>query len=142
MVTFKRNYRGRKKVITFFATTSLVAGLSLTTFFVPRENVPGRLGVLVTLYLLLINLYRYEQAPAKIGFGNIDQWFCLIQVPVLLGILEYAFILAWDKYCSQVMGLRIWSKHALKYIDIWTFGIVLVYLLGIIYVFAIRMLSK
>ena len=119
----------------------MVATLSLISFFVPRENVPGRLGVLVTLYLLLINLYRNIQVPSKIGFGYIDQWFILIQMPVLLAVLEYGFLLIWDKYCSQVLGLRIWNKHALKYIDLCTFGAVLIYLMTIIKVFAVRLFS-
>ena len=132
----ERKPKGRKKVVTFFATTSLVASLSLISFFVPRENVPGRLGVLATLYLLLINLYRSTQVPSKIGFGYVDQWFILIQVPVLLGIVEYGFILVWEKYCSQVLGLRIWNKHALKYLDLITFVINLIYVITVVNVFA------
>ena len=97
MCTIRRKYKGGKKAIAFFATTSLVAALSLVTFFVPRENAPGRLGVLVTLYLLLINLYRSMEVPTKIGFGYIDQWFITIQVPVLVSVIEYGFILVWDR---------------------------------------------
>ena len=89
MCTIRRKYKGGKKAIAFFATTSLVAALSLVTFFVPRENAPGRLGVLVTLYLLLINLYRSMEVPTKIGFGYIDQWFITIQVPVLVSVIEF-----------------------------------------------------
>ena len=111
-----------------------MASLSLISFFVPRENIPSRPGVLATLYL--INLYRSTQAPSKIGFGYVDQWFILIQVPVLLGIVEYGLILVWEKYCSQVLGLRIWNKHALKYIDLVTFVISLLYVMAVVNVFA------
>ena len=136
MCKFERNSGGRKKVITFFATTSLVATLSLISFFVPKENVPGRLGVLVTLYLLLINLYKSLSVPSKIGYGYIDHWFILSQVPVLIAIVEYGFILAWGKYCIQVLGLQIWHKHALKIIDLTTFGVNFVYLLVTILAYA------
>ena len=118
-----------------------MASLSLITFFVPKENVPGRLGVLVTLYLLLINLYRGCQVSAKIGYGYTDHWFILIQVPVLLGVLEYGFVLVWEKYCKQVMGLSLWNKHGLKYIDLITFGIALIYLIAVITHGAVRLIS-
>ena len=129
-------------MITFFATTSLIAALSLISFFVPRENVPGRLGVLVTLYLLIINVYRNLQVPTKIGFGYIDKWFIYIQGPVLLAVLEYGLILVWDKYCRRVFGLKVWTKHALKYIDLGTFAIVLAYLITVISVGSIKMFGS
>merc|ERR1712029_1292719 len=128
--TLKR--KARKNVVTFFATTSLVATLSLVSFCVPKDNVPGRLGVLVTLYLLLINTYGRLKVPAKLGFGNLDLWFLLIQVPVLLAIIEYSFIMVWEKYCRQVLGLQTWRKHAFKYVDFCMFGTILAYLAVII----------
>ena len=137
-----RRPNGRKKVITFFATTSLIATLSLISFFVPKDNVPGRLGVLVTLYLLLINVYRNLEVPSKIGFGYIDKWFIFIQGPVLLAVLEYGLILVWDKYCRQVLGLKVWTRHALKYIDLGTFTIVLTYLITVISCGAIKMFGN
>lgn len=130
--TFERKLTGRKKVITFFVTTSLISSLSLISFFVPRENVPGRLGVLVTLYLLLINVYRNLSVPPKIGFGYIDLWFILIQGPVLMAVLEYGFILVCDKYCRTVVKLRAFTIRAFSYIDLATFAIVLAYLLIVI----------
>ena len=113
-----------------------MATLSLISFFVPKENVPGRLGVLVTLYLLLVNNYKSLNVPARIGYGYIDQWFILIQVPVLIAVIEYGFILVWGKY-SKVMGLELCHRHALKITDLCTFGIVLFYLITIM-VYAYR----
>ena len=126
-----RKAKGRKKVVTFFATTTLVASLSLISFFVPRENVPGRLGFLATLYLLLINLYNQPnaQAPSKIGFGYVDQWFVVIQIPVLLGIVEYGCILVWGKCCSSIIKPEKRNNQALKYIDVITFTISLIFLI-------------
>ena len=120
----------------------MVSTLSLISFCVPKENVPGRLGTLVTLYLLLINVYRGLQVPPSVGFGYIDFWFLLIQVPVLLAIVEYGFILVWDKYFRRVLGLKVWTRHALKYIDLGTFAIVLVYLITVISIGANKMFGS
>ena len=132
-----RKAKGRKKVVTFFATTSLVAALSLISYFVPRENVPGRLGFLATLYLLLINLYNHPttQAPSKIGFGYVDQWFIIVQMPVLSGLIEYGFVLVWGKYCSLIIKAKRRTNQALKYIDLITFVFSLIYLITVIIVF-------
>ena len=118
------------QVMTYYATTSLVATLSLISFFVQKENVPGRLGVLVTLYLLLVNNYKSLNVPTSIGFGDLDQWFILVQVPVLIAVIEYGLILVWAKY-SKVLGLELCHRHALKIVDICTFGLVLAYLIAI-----------
>ena len=139
---FERNSGGRKKVITFFATTSLVATLSLISFFVPKETVPGRLGVLVTLYLLLISYYKSLPIPSNIGFGYIDLWFILIQVPVLLAIIEYGFILVWVKYCTKVWGVWMSKSHASKYIDLFAFSTILSYLLIVVHVAASKLLKN
>ena len=130
MCSFARKQQGRKRVIVFFAGTSVIGSLSLISFFVPRDNIPGRLGVLVTLYLTLISLYKSLQIPSNIGFGYIDVWFILIQVPILVAIFEYGFILVWMKYCSKNLKARI-----SKYIDLFSFCAVLAYL-GVIIQFA------
>ena len=123
MCSFARKQQGRKRVIVFFAGTSLIGTLSLISFFVPRDNIPGRLGVLVTLYLTLISLYKSLPIPSNIGFGYIDIWFILIQVPILVAISEYGFILVWMKYCPKDLGCKI-----SKYIDLFSFCAVLAYL--------------
>ena len=133
---------GRKKVYTFFGTTSMIASLSLISFFVPRENVPGRLGVLVTLYLLLINVYTNLHVPSKISFGYIDIWFIVIQGPVLVAVLEYGYILMWDKFCRGVQRSQFWNKGTFKYVDLFTFAVVLIYLVIVISMGAVQMNRK
>ena len=119
----------KTKVVAYYAVTSLVAFLSLISFFIEKENVPGRLGALVTLYLLLVNTYKSFPVPNKIGFGYIDQWFILIQTPILIAIMEYGLVLIWRKY-SNIVGMELWHKNGLKFIDLGTFAFVLIYLIS------------
>ena len=60
---------------------------------------PGRLGLLVTLALITSNVYNSVNAPPKRGFSYIEVWMVGVQVPILVGILEYGIILALKKYC-------------------------------------------
>ena len=61
-------------------------------------QVPGRLGLLVTLCLIVTNVYNAVTAPSKRGFSFIEVWMIGVQVPILIGILEYGTILAFKKY--------------------------------------------
>ena len=59
---------------------------------------PGRLGLLVTLALIASNVFNSVNAPPNRGFSYIEVWMVGVQVPILVGILEYGIILALKKY--------------------------------------------
>ena len=60
--------------------------------------VPGRLGLLVTLYLIMTNVYVSIEGPKDRGFSYIEIWFVGMQTPILIAIMEYAILLAMMKY--------------------------------------------
>ena len=64
-------------------------------------QVPGRLGLLVTLNLILMNVYNSVNAPTKRGFSFIEVWLLGVEIPFLVGILEYGMILSVRKYKSK-----------------------------------------
>ena len=61
-------------------------------------QVPGRLGLLITLYLIATNVYNSINAPSQRGFSYIEIWMIGIQFPMLVGIIEYGILLAMKKY--------------------------------------------
>ena len=63
-----------------------------------KFQVPGRMGMLVTLYLMLINSHNSIEAPSGRGFSNIEVWFIGIQAPIAFGIIEYGAILALKRF--------------------------------------------
>ena len=75
-------------------------------------QVPGRLGLLVTLYLITSNIYSAVQAPASRGFSYIEVWMIGIEATILLAILEYGMVLCCRKFLK---------KCDLNCVDIWTF---------------------
>ena len=56
---FERTEKSRIKIIGgYHATTAIFAILSLLSFFIQPDVVPGRMGMLIILYLIQINMYR------------------------------------------------------------------------------------
>lgn len=78
----------------FYIPTGTFSFLSLISFFVNVEQVPGRMGMLVTLYLILINTYINIDAPSMRGFSYADVWFLGCQVTIAFAIIEYGALLA------------------------------------------------
>ena len=57
---FERTEKSRTKIFGgYHATTAIFSILSLISFFIHPEVVPGRMGMLIMLYLIQINMYRY-----------------------------------------------------------------------------------
>ena len=56
-------------------------------------KVPGRMGMIVTLYLISANVYNSVEANKNRGFSYIEVWMIGTQIPILLALCEYGFIL-------------------------------------------------
>jgi hypothetical protein len=78
--------------------------------------VPGRLGLLVTLYLIATNVYNSVTAPTQRGFSFIEIWMIGVQIPILTGVVEYGILLAMKKYHKVEMN------SVSKTVDMWTFS--------------------
>ena len=56
-------------------------------------QVPGRMGLLVTLFLISSNVYGSVNAPINRGFSYIELWVLGTQGIIMLAIIEYGFVL-------------------------------------------------
>ena len=54
--------------------------------------------MLITLDLIVTNIYNSVKAPAQRGFSYIEIWLIGVQIPILVGIWEDATLLALRKY--------------------------------------------
>ena len=77
-------------------------------------QVPGRLGLLVTVYLIASNVYSQVDAPKRRGFSRIDIWMVGVQFQILVAIVEYGFLLAVQKFSTL-------GNACFKSLDKWTF---------------------
>ena len=53
---------------------------------------------MLTLDLIVTNVYNSVEAPTQRGFSYIEIWLIGIQIPILVAIFEYGTILAMKKY--------------------------------------------
>ena len=54
-----------------------------------------------------MNVYNSVNAPTKRGFSFIEVWLLGVEIPILVGILEYGLILSVKKYKSKKKGASI-----------------------------------
>ena len=66
----------------------------------------------------MTNVYNSVKAPAQRGFSYIEIWMIGVQIPILVGILEYAILLTLKKYyngkekSNQIMVFSDKEKQA------------------------------
>ena len=65
-------------------------------------QVPGRMGMIVTLYLISANVYNSVDAPKVRGFSYVEIWMLGSQFPILLALFEYGFVLYFKKIAKKV----------------------------------------
>ena len=62
---------------------------------------PGRLGLLVTLHLISVNVYNSVSAPPERGFSYIELWMLGMQLTIIVALVEYGMILGLKKFFKQ-----------------------------------------
>ena len=60
--------------------------------------------MIVTLYLISANVYNAVDAPHSRGFSNIEVWMIGAQIPILLALWEYGFILYLKKHANKAQN--------------------------------------
>ena len=90
-------------IMEYFAPTGIFAFLALISYFIDPDVVPGRMGLLVTLFLISSNTYNSitKDIPHDRGFSYIEMWLIGTQGNILVALIEYAFLLAWKKCSSK-----------------------------------------
>ena len=89
----------------YYFPTFTYSVLALISYFISIDSVPGRMGLLVTLYLIAINNYVSTTAPSTRGISYFDIWFIGCLFPLVFSILEYGMLLAITKYYKgQIYG--------------------------------------
>ena len=62
------------------------------------------MGMILTLYLISANVYNAVDAPQDRGFSNIEVWMIGAQIPILLALWEYGFILYLKKHANKAQN--------------------------------------
>jgi len=82
-------------IVQVYLPTSLFVIVSWVSFLIKPEVVPGRMALLVTLFLVLINIFNSvrEQAPISSRLNAVDLYLVVCIFLVFGALLEYAVIL-------------------------------------------------
>ena len=97
----------RKKIQILFQvyfTSTLLVVISWVSFIIDPNVIPGRMGLLVTVFLMLITVFMGVKlhAPASSGFLNAaDEFLVVCIAEIFFAFLEYAFVLHFNKYESE-----------------------------------------
>ena len=98
-INLKRNAREfNKLLISYYLPSGSFAIMSAFSFFIMPEVVPGRMGMLVTIFLVETAIYGSVEAPPLRGFTYIELWYIGVQIPIIFAIIEYGMTLAALKY--------------------------------------------
>ena len=86
------------------------------------------MGILVTLYLMSINIYLRLKAPSTRGFSYIEIWTVGTQSTIVFAIFEYGIILAWKKYSNTAkVDSNFIIDQKIKTIDLFSLIISIVF---------------
>ena len=77
----------------YYVPTAVFGFLSIVSFIIRPDIVPGRMGLLVTLFLISTNVYGKVAAPTGRGFSLIEVWMLGTNFPILAAIVEYGYIM-------------------------------------------------
>ena len=65
------------------------------------SKVPGRMGMILTLFLIHANVYNSVDGPKSRGMSYIEIWMIGTQIPILVALTEYGFVLYWKKIAEK-----------------------------------------
>lgn len=82
-------------VVQVYLPSAMFVIVSWVSFLVKPEVVPGRMAMLVTLFLVLINIFNSvrEQAPISSSLNAVDLYLVICIFFVFAALIEYAVIL-------------------------------------------------
>ena len=82
-------------IITYYLPSGLFVVVSWISFLIPPDIVPGRMALLITLFLVLINIFNNitTNSPKAEGLTAIEIWMLACILFVFGSLIEYAAIL-------------------------------------------------
>merc|ERR1719154_736036 len=82
-------------IITYYLPSGLFVIVSWISFLIPMDVIAGRMALLVTLFLLLVNIFNTitTNTPKAEGLTAIETWMLACIIFVFGALIEYATIL-------------------------------------------------
>ena len=86
-------------VFQVYLPSALFVIVSWVSFIIHPDVVPGRMGLLITTFLVLINIFNGAKsgAPTSISLNAVDLYLVVCIGLVFAALLEYAIVLFWKR---------------------------------------------
>ena len=97
---------------TLYIPTATYATFVHASYMMHQDAIPGRIGLIVTMFLMASNVYIGIEAPSRRGFSYTETWIIGSQVPIVLALVEFGLILGIQKYtkrCYDFSQLDLYS---------------------------------
>ena len=128
-----------KYLYIYYLPSGLFVVVSWVSFLIPPEVVPGRMAMLITLFLVLINIFNIvtSNSPNVEGMTAIAAWMLVCIFFVFGALVGYAYLL-WKKKksclkrkkmrkeCENMTKFRQMKKEEFRS-KVYRYGITLVY---------------
>ena len=115
LIKFKRN-NAWTLITGYFGPTALYSLLSTLSFVIKKSQIAGRMGMLVTLFLISTNSYNSVDAPEDRGVSFIEIWMLGTHLPLLFALVEYGIILGMDKMSTKTCNAKKWDIISLIFV--------------------------
>ena len=93
----------------YFGPTAIYSLLSSLSFVIKKSQIAGRMGMLVTLFLISTNSYNSVDAPEDRGVSFIEIWMIGTHLPLMFALIEYGIILGSDKLSGKKWNHKKWD---------------------------------
>ena len=95
-----------KYILLYYLPTLMMVVTSWFFYLLPSTSYPARTALLVTVFLLLINIYNgvVNDTPNSDGMTALEEWALTCVVCVFGTLLTYAIILGRDQMIIQVLS--------------------------------------
>ena len=103
----------------FFIPTGTFTVVSMVSFLIQPDAVPGRMGLIVTLLLISSNVYAQVDHH---GFSNMDVWAIGSQIPIIFALFQYGLVLLLSRYCNIKRSFRKFDCMSACIIATYYFG--------------------
>ena len=89
-----------------FMPTLLMVALSFISFIIPPNCYPGRISLLVTIFLCIINVMTsaMQNSPESNGLNAMNCWFLICLAQVAFASLEYAVIIYFMRFSKKIQN--------------------------------------
>ena len=109
-------YLHRQRVQIFFQVyliSILFVMVSWVSFIIQPDIVPGRMGLIVTIFLVLINIFNgvKAKAPVSTSLNAVDMYLVGCIGHIFLVLAEYAMVLSIEKFQNLCKSDRVRSSR-------------------------------